>query len=294
VEVLLESNPAPVYLQAWGGGNTAARAFHKLKTEHPDQYDRAVSKAVMYNIWYQDGAGNYIEQVHPGVTMIHCASFNGTWNYRSQTDTYEFIENEVKKNHGPLGALYPQDYVSEGDSPAFLYSIGNGLRNHEHPSYGGWGGRFVKFEKYEQVYVDAEDDGDDRKSLQRWVDDANRDFAARMDWCVAEDFKDANHAPLVKLKGKRDLSVSGGDKVILDASATSDPDGDDIQFAWWQYTDAGSYEGSVDLQDSKNATILFAAPRVTKPETIHIILKVSDEGSPVLASYERIIITVVP
>jgi hypothetical protein len=294
VEVLLESNPAPVYLQAWGGGNTAARAFFKLKTEHPDQYERAISKAVLYNIWYQDGAGNYIEQVHPGVTMLHCASFNGTWNYRSQTDTYEFIENEVKNNHGPLGALYPQDYVSEGDSPAFLYSIGNGLRNHEHPSYGGWGGRFEKFETYEHVYVDAEDDGDDRQSLRRWVEDANRDFAARMDWCVADDYKDANHPPTIKLKGNRDLSVSGGETIVLDAQASSDPDGDDIQFEWLQYTDAGSYEGLVDLQDSENATISFAAPRVTKPETIHMILKVSDRGSPVLASYERIIINLVP
>ncbi len=50
VEILLESNPAPVYIQAWGGGNTAARAFYKLKTEYPDQYDRAVSKVVIYNI----------------------------------------------------------------------------------------------------------------------------------------------------------------------------------------------------------------------------------------------------
>lgn len=38
VEVLLEDNPAPVYIQAWGGGNTAARAFYKLKTAYPDDH----------------------------------------------------------------------------------------------------------------------------------------------------------------------------------------------------------------------------------------------------------------
>jgi len=111
-----------------------------------------------------------------------------------QKDTYNFIENEVKKNHGPLGKLYPQDYVSEGDSPAFLYSIANGLRNHENPTYGGWGGRFEKFDKFENVYVDAEDDGND------------------------------------------------------------------IQFNWWQYKDAGSYDGLVELQNSKNANLYFVAP----------------------------------
>jgi hypothetical protein len=248
----------------------------------------------MYNIWYQDGAGNYIEQDHPKVTMLHCASFAGTWNYGSQKDTYDFIENQVKKNHGPLGSLYPQDYVSEGDSPAFLYSIGNGLRNHEHPTYGGWGGRFEKFEKFENVYVDAKDDEDDRKSLRRWIDDANRDFQARMDWCVATNYMDANHAPIVEVKGKRNVTIKSGKKIKLDASASSDPDGNDIRFNWWQYKDAGSYNGSVELQDSENATISFVAPEVSKPETIHMILKVTDQGSPVLDSYERIIITVVP
>jgi predicted aldo/keto reductase-like oxidoreductase len=39
---------------------------------------------------------------------------------------------------------YMQDFISEGDSPAFLYALDNGLRSYEHPSYGGWGGRFYK------------------------------------------------------------------------------------------------------------------------------------------------------
>jgi len=84
IEILLEDKPDPVHIQAWGGGNTAARAFYKLKKEHPNDYKRALSKVVMYNIWYQDGAGNYIETNHPEVTMIYCGSFAGSWNYKSQ------------------------------------------------------------------------------------------------------------------------------------------------------------------------------------------------------------------
>lgn len=294
VKILLESNPSPVYIQAWGGGNTAARAFYKLQTEYPDQYDRAISKVVMYNIWYQDGAGNYIEQTHPKVTMIHCASFAGTWNYRSQKDTYGLIENQVKKNHGPLGSLYPQDYVSEGDSPAFLYSLKNGLRNYENPTYGGWGGRFEKFNQFENVYVDAEDDGDKKKSLRRWVDDANNDFQARMDWCVATSYKDANHAPVIELKNKNDITVRSGEKIKFDAGKSYDPDGNDIQFTWLQYKEAGSYSGAIKLQDSEYSKSYLVAPNVSKKETIHIILKVTDNGSPVLNSYQRIIITIEP
>ncbi|MFO7658188.1 MAG: DUF1593 domain-containing protein [Bacteroidales bacterium] len=294
VEVLLEDNPEPVHIQAWGGGNTAARAFYKLKTQYPDDYKRAVSKVTMYNIWYQDGAGNYIEKYHPDVTMIYNGSFNGTWNYKRQTKTYDFIEHHVKTNHGPLGALYPQDYVSEGDSPAFFYTIANGLRNHEHPTYGGWGGRYEKIPGFERVYKDAVDDGDKLTSLKIWIDDVNRDFQARMDWCVAEKYTDANHNPIIKVKEELDRTVSSGETVTINAKKTNDPDGDEFSFKWWQYKEAGSYEGSVNLQNPQAGVATFVAPKVNKPETIHIILEVKDNGDPALKSYKRMIIKVMP
>lgn len=294
VEILLEENPEPVFIQVWGGGNTAARAFYKLKTEHPDDYKRAVSKVTMYNIWYQDGAGNYIENYHPDVTMLYCSSFAGTWNYRSQKNTYDFIEKNVKNNHGPLGALYPQDYVSEGDSPAFLYTIKNGLRNYEDPTYGGWGGRFEKTELFENVYKDAVDNGDKKKSLRIWIEGANRDFKARMDWCVAEKFEDANHHPVVCIEGEQDRTEKSRKKVTLNCTNTTDPDNNRISIKWWQYKEAGTYDGLVEIQDSDATKISFVAPKVSKPETIHIILEVTDDGIPALKSYHRVIITVIP
>lgn len=294
VEILLEKDDRPVHIQAWGGGNTAARAFYKLQKEYPADYERAVSKVVMYNIWYQDGAGNYIETHHPKVTMLFCGSFNGTWNYGSQKNTQGFIENNVKNHHGSLGALYPQGYVSEGDSPAFLYSIANGLRNDKDPGYGGWGGRFTKMDDFENVYIDALDDGDKHKSLQRWVRDANSDFQARMDWCVSKKYADANHSPVVNLKGKLNIEVKSGSKVELDASKSIDPDGDYITFGWWQYKDAGSYSEVLEVNNSTLSKIDFIAPEVSKPETVHLILNVKDDGVPILRSYQRLIITIVP
>ncbi len=294
VEILLEENPEPVHIQAWGGGNTAARAFYKLKTEYPDDYKRAVSKVVMYNIWYQDGAGNYIEQNHPEVTMIYCGSFAGTWNYNSQKNTYDFIEHHVKNNHGPLGALYPQDYVSEGDSPAFFYTLKNGLRNYEDPTYGGWGGRFEKTSELDHVYKDAVDDGDKLKSLKMWIDDVNQDFQARMDWCVAEKFEEANHHPTVRISGELDRTISSGKTMTIDAGKTSDPDGNNISFKWWHYKEAGSFDGSVKLKDTDTDKVTLVAPPVSKPETIHVMLEVTDNGDPALKSYQRFIITVEP
>ncbi|MCK0158726.1 DUF1593 domain-containing protein [Cellulophaga sp. F20128] len=289
VEILLDDNSSPVYIQAWGGGNTAARAFYKLKTKYPKEYDRAVSKAVMHNIWYQDGAGNYIEKYHPKVTMLLDHYFNGTWDYGSQSFTSDFIKNQVKSNHGPLGALYPQSYVSEGDSPAFLWAIDNGLRNYENPTYGGWGGRFYKVDGFENVYADVS-----AATYSRWIEDANRDFEARMDWCVSEKFEGANHKPIITINGKLDTVVKPGQKVILSAEGTMDPDGDKLSYRWWHYIEAGTYTKMVEIENPFGVKTSFNTPMVDKPASIHIILEVKDQGKPALKSYKRLIFNITP
>jgi len=38
----------------------------------------------------------------------------------------------------------------------------------------------------------------------------------------------------------------------------------------------------------------MTAPEVEKEETIHVILKVTDKGTPALSRYKRIIVTVLP
>lgn len=320
VEVLLEDDPRKVYIQAWGGGNTAARAFHKLKTRYPKDYERAVKKAVMYNIWYQDGAGHYIETHHPDVTMLVSFHFSGSWDYGSQRYTGGFAEKYLHSGHGPLAALYPQHYISEGDSPAFLYLLGSGLRGYEDPAWGGWGGQFYKVEGLRNVYRDV-----DRGSYLRWVEAANRDFEARLQWCVADRYQDANHKPLIHVCGGLIKEARAGETVVLDAEITdNDPLNINVlwseysalyeqlginkaRFAemaplrfpkytsvWWQYKEAGTYNGYVNLTAVERNKAVFVAPRVDKPETIHLILEVTDKGSPALTAYARAIITVVP
>ena len=319
VEVLLEDDPQPVFIQAWGGGNTAARAFYKLQTQYPDDYKRAVSKVVMYNIWYQDGAGSYIEKYHPEVTMLLSHYFSGTWDYGSQSFTKPFVQDYLHTNHGSLTALYPQDYISEGDSPSFLYTLGNGLRGYENPTWGGWGGRFYKVDGFENVYRDV-----DKGSYERWIEYANRDFEARVNWCVAEKDEDANHKPIISVKGGLDKTVKAGETVEIEAEF-EDPDPIDLdalwekwgailkqqgydkeilpQFAarqpkcsplWWQYKEAGTYNGYVELIDNDTNKVHFTAPEVSEPTTIHLILEVKDTGSPALTGFARVIVTVMP
>ncbi|TCC88680.1 DUF1593 domain-containing protein [Pedobacter frigiditerrae] len=294
VEVLLSNDPSPVYIEVWGGGNTASKAFYKLKTEYPKEYERAVSKVVMYNIWYQDDAGNYIETYHPKVTMLYSDAFNKTWAYKIQTTTNTFIAKEVKTNHGQLGALYPQNYISEGDSPSFMYTMNTGLRNYENPSYGGWGGRFEKLPNFANVYADAKDDGDVLIPLKRWVNQVNNDFEARLDWCVADKYGDANHPPVVKFGGKTEITAKPGKIINLSAKGTIDPDGNKITFKWWQYKEAGTHDGLVRIIGESHDKMYFMVPKEKKEGTIHIILEVTDNGLPKLVSYQRIIIKVKP
>lgn len=319
VEVLLDKDTRPVHIQAWGGGNTAARAFYKLKTQYPAQYPRAISKVVMYNIWYQDGAGSYIEQNHPEVTMLLSHYFNKTWAYGSQSYTKQFVQEGIKNNHGELGKLYVQDYISEGDSPAFLYSLGNGLRSDENPTYGGWGGLFYKVNGFKNVYRDV-----DKASYAQWIEAANRDFENRLNWCVTPSYAAANHKPEIHLTVPRNITIKSGKTVTLTAEIT-DKDSldynalwerygpiykqagfDFVRFSqmmakqprysnlWWQYKDAGTYNGMVDIRNPELAQIQFIPPKVDKPCTVHLILEVTDNGSPALTAYERVIITILP
>ena len=62
----------------------------------------------------------------------------------------------------------------------------------------------------------------------------------------------------------------------------------------FEYVESGSYNGLVELQNPKKTKLSFVVPQMSEPETTHIILQVTDNGSPALNSYQRIIITVLP
>lgn len=210
VQALLADDPRPLYIQCWGGGNTALRAFEKLKAEYPDQYEATVKKAVMYCIWYQDGAGNYIERHHPGVTLLLNHHFSGSWDYGTMINSDNFVSQYLRNGQNPLGAFYTQPYISEGDSPSFLYSIQNGLRSYEDPTYGGWGGRFYKVEGFDNVYRDT-----GFGELREWMETAMHEFQARLKWCITPEYDKANHNPKISFPEGQDRTVHAGDSVTL-------------------------------------------------------------------------------
>jgi hypothetical protein len=128
--------------------------------------------------------------------------------------------------------------------------------------------------------------------MWQWIGPIQNDFASRADWCV-KSYAEANHPPVVVLKSEENPKVKSGAKVALCADGTTDPDGDKLNYRWWQYQDAGTYKGNVQIKnDTRQETTLMVPKDAKKGDTIHVILEVSDSGSPILTRYKRVVITV--
>jgi len=90
------------------------------------------------------------------------------------------------------------------------------------------------------------------------------DFAARMDWCL-QSYEEANHPPVPVLSGEDHITVKSGEGVFLDASNSTDPDGDNLAFLWFNYAEAGTLKEEVKIGDSKNSHMAyFEVPEVNK------------------------------
>ena len=120
---------------------------------------------------------------------------------------------------------------------------------------------------------------------------AQNDFAVRMKWSVTSAYKDANHEPVISIKGPLDLNAHSGEKIQLSARI-SDPDGNHVSVKWWQFR-VGSYPKEAAIENPGIASTSLIVPEDAKPgQTIHFVIEATDNGSPALTSYKRIIIMV--
>jgi hypothetical protein len=337
VQVLNKADERPVWFTVWGGPNVLAQALWKIrKTKSASDAEKIYKKIRIYTISDQDDSGPWIRKTFPGIFYIVTPGYNysyATWlgmSFPFPGSSKELVSNEwlaknIQQGHGPLGAAYPDvAYGMEGDTPAFLNLIGNGLSNPEHPDMGGWGGRYelylppfrdsnagmFKRENWpkdepetrpiwtnatDSLVIDKESYGSNQASIWRWREAMQNDFAARMLWCTKL-FGEVNHPPVPKLAHADALTVKSGEQFHLNADGTTDPDGDSISYLWFQYKEAGTYKGAVSFRPySPNLyDVPVTAPKVSKPETIHFILQVKDKGTPALTRYRRIIVTVLP
>lgn len=220
--------------------------------------------------------------------------------------------------------------IMEGDTPSFLGLIDNGLNAYRRPDWGGWGGRYVYRQPYGETHAiwsqggdefarvttedvvegaDGKEHASDQASIWRWREAFQNDFAARMTWTIA-DVAHANHNPIAVVNGKGgtaplEMDVTVGQTIMLDASGSSDPDaGQTLKYRWFHYPEAGFEDGNLAAltlthADTPQVSVRADAPcrplwlpvRPCKGDgTAHVILAVTDNGSPQLTSYRRVIL----
>lgn len=360
--LMLDDKPGKLFITAWGGQSTIARALKSIQ----DQYENTVQwesirkkvsrKVILLPSGDQDDT--YAKYIKPNWPDIEYRQFWGGPNYgygaqmnARPEDSVYLTSAWMKENvtdRGPFGKLYRvwgdgkqmvkgdvMDYfgiagysndqlrkmgyvvwmpvqekgawLGEGDDGTFMNMPGNGLRAFEDCTYGGWGGRQVSDQEMKGFSSQAGDTsqqamaasmssvtGQLNKSRNAYPDffpAAQRDFAARLKWSVTPKFSDANHAPVLAIEGPLNVLASPGEKIRLNAKVT-DPDSDIASVSWWQLQ-AGTYPGKAEISNEKSVRAKVLVPKdAIAGQTIHIIAEATDNGSPSLTSYQRVIITV--
>ena len=182
-------------------------------------------------------------------------------------------------------------FISEGDTFCFLNFINNGLQAYKDQTYGGWGGIYMNVPdslKAKMIYLPSPEINK-LGGFPDYTAAVQNDFAARLKWSVTSDYKSANHEPVIT--GLESISAKPGQKVILKCKV-SDPDGNRVSLKWYQYH-VGTYKGSVVIANPNSSSIKIMLPSDAKSgETLHFVLEGTDNGTPALTHYHRVVITV--
>lgn len=347
----------PLFIGLWGGANTLAQALTDLSAKLPaNQVAALTQNLVVYSISDQDDAGYWVRSHYPAITyIVDPSSQDGkdyaraTWTgisgdryYRNApgadftTVSQEWLEKNIRSK-GPMGKGYLHyAFIMEGDTPAFLGLIRNGLDSEMNPGWGGWGGRYILRQPQNEPHPVWTSGGDffpgnpnaadtvtgsdgktytsNQASIWRWREAFQHDFAARMDWTI-KDYASANHNPVAVVNNSTGLqplwiNVKVGQHFTLSAKGSHDPDGNQLSYRWIAYPEAAVQVSNpaliAELQASRDKEAL-EAPEVLHyakdsgeqidvqakhSGTEHVILAVTDNGSPSLTSYRRVIVKV--
>ena len=312
-----EDDPRPIYVAAWGGANTLAQAIWRVKqTRSEDEVRSFVRKFRLFTITDQD--------MQYSMRMNRAYSSH-LWLRKDFADDLQFIwdegawqeQCELGKRHwqqhqdmiqgkGALGKEYPTyKWGVEGDTPSFLYVMPNGLNDPEDPHQAGWAGYHERGLCADSLTTAWTSWQEPLRSIsvgykQRFYPDELNDFCARMQWAAEGK---GNHNPRVAVRvldgspvknissiAPLRITAKAGDTIRLNASNSSDPDGDALTFYWWQQPEIGRTTATID--DASTAIATVRIPTDAPSDTIHLICEVHDNSPFHLVAYRRIIVNI--
>ncbi|MBO4452271.1 MAG: DUF1593 domain-containing protein [Bacteroidaceae bacterium] len=311
ISLALEDDPRPIWVAAWGGGNTLAQAIWRMQQRYSDeemetflrkfriytitdqdmQYSMRMNRAYSSHQWMRREFQDYLKFIWDENTwQLQCELGKQNWAKHQQ-----YIQNK-----SALGSIYPNyKWGVEGDTPSFLYVMPNGLSDPNDPHQAGWGG-YHTFGLSPDEQTNAWTSWEPMQKRitesykQRFYPDELNDFCARMQW--AQDGK-GNHNPEVYINGKHSsrplvLKVKAGKTLRLSAKQTKDADKDKLTYQWWQQPEAGSVGTQLTIAGAKTAVAKIAIPANATGKIFHIVCEVHDDGPFHLVGYQRVIIRV--
>jgi hypothetical protein len=163
VTMVDRDDPRPLCVTIWGGSTDLAQALWRIQNDRTaEEQKRFVGKLRIHSIGHQDDTGPWIVEQFPDLFYILSkaaekrdmreGAYRGMYLGGDESLTSrEWVEAHVRKERGPLGALYPtktwtapnlHSCLKEGDTPSWLYFLPTGLSDPAHPYWGCWGGRF--------------------------------------------------------------------------------------------------------------------------------------------------------
>lgn len=299
----------PIFVQMWGGPVTFVQALHRYQQRQGEEkYRKLLSKLHVFGIHLQDITFDYMlnldklqelkclnmgtvkstyegERVQPGWLLYDGGHF---WKY------IRVMQQTEVNGHGPMSAIY--DHGGEGDTPAFLYLLSGvfGLNDPLDPTQGSWGSRFVPMgEAFPKNYFHT--CKVDQAEMERWIPAVKNNFLNRLQYSTKNP-EEVNHEPSAQVNTDKSsqliyIKANPGAKVQLNASGSSDWDGDKLTFNWYQYKTHDSYTGNIALKDPAAAKQTLILPKDLGDKKIHLILEVKDNGTPALVTYRRVILS---